>query len=387
MSTPTDRATTPGGGRGRAIARETLRRRRPRRGRLTTAVLASALLALAACTSQGEPEPAPSTTASAAPSVSLPGKPVPQPLPARWPLTGVAGEIQERPALSVKVENSAAARPQTGLEDADVVWEELVEGGITRFNAVYHSVVPGEVGPIRSVRPMDAAIAAPLGGLMAFSGGQVPFVQQIRDAGLQVLSNDEGVAGMYRVGFRRAPHNVYGSGPDLLAQADADHSAPPPQQLVYAWHPARASAVLKGTLVSVVDVSFPRTAPGWTWDGAADPGRGGPAGAWVRDDNGVVQTSAAGARLLATNVVVLRVQVVDTGSRDPAGNPVPETVLTGEGDAVVASGGKVLEARWSKAATADPVVLTDPDGGQVTLVPGTTWIELVPVNGGAVSWQ
>ncbi|WP_448073467.1 DUF3048 domain-containing protein [Georgenia yuyongxinii] len=356
---------------------------------MTTAVLASALLALAACTSQGEPEATPTTptTPSPVPAVSLPPKPVPQPLPARWPLTGVVGEIQERPALSVKVENSAAARPQTGLEDADVVWEEMVEGGITRFNAVYHSVVPEQVGPIRSVRPMDAAIAAPLGGLMAFSGGQPPFVQQIRAAGLQVLSNDEGVAGMYRVGFRRAPHNVYGSGPQLLAQADADHSAPPPEQLAYARDHARASAVLEGAPVAALNLSFPSAAPSWTWDAAADPGRGGPAGAWARLERGVAQTSSDGDRLLATNVVVMRVQVVDTGSRDPAGNPVPETVLTGEGDAVVASGGKVLEARWSKAGTADPVVLTDADGNEVSLVPGATWIELVPVNGGAVAWQ
>ena len=85
-----------------------------------------------------------------------------------------------RPALAVKIENSVDARPQSGLNAADVVWEEVVEGGITRFVAVYHSTLPPEIGPIRSVRPMDAAIAGPLHGLFAFSGGQGPFVDADR---------------------------------------------------------------------------------------------------------------------------------------------------------------------------------------------------------------
>ncbi|WP_249043204.1 DUF3048 domain-containing protein [Georgenia thermotolerans] len=355
-----------------------------RRRRALVALGAAALLALTACTSRSEPEPAPTTPS---PTVDLPTKPTPKPVPARWPLTGVAGEVEQRPAMSVKVENSVSARPQTGLEAADIVWEEMVEGGITRFNAVYHSVIPEEIGPIRSVRPMDAAISAPLHGLIVFSGGQPQFVQQMRAAGLQVLSNDEHAPGMYRVGFRRAPHNVYGNGPQLLGQADADHSAPPPEQLAYAWDPARATAVLSGAPASRLRVAFPAAAPGWTWDAGADAGRGGPAGAWVRDENGAAQASAGGTRIVATNVVVLRVQVVDTGTRDPAGNPVPETVLTGEGEAVVASGGKVVNAHWSKPGAGDPLALTDGAGKKVELVPGNTWIELVPISGGNVSWQ
>ncbi|WP_127132130.1 DUF3048 domain-containing protein [Georgenia sp. SYP-B2076] len=355
-------------------------RRRPwRRGRVGVAFVVGVALALAAC-SPSTPEPEPSTTTT--PAVDLAKKARPAPLPARWPLTGVAGEVTPRPALSVKIENSAAARPQTGLEDADVVWEEMVEGGITRFNAVYHSAVPDVLGPVRSVRPMDAAISGPLGGVMAFSGGQPQFVQQIRDAGLQVLSNDEGVRGLYRVKFRRAPHNVYGSGPDLLAQADGAHSAPPAEQLRHAWDAASASAVKAGTPASRIVLAFPSAAPGWTWDGAADAGRGGGPGVWARDERGAAQVSADGVRIVATNVVVLRVQVVDTGARDPAGLPVPETVLTGNGQALVATGGKVLEGTWSKAGTRDPLALTAADGTPLTIAPGNTWIELVPVNGG-----
>src|SRR5699024_1777127 len=95
---------------------------------------------------------------------------------ARWPLTGRpaedAGDALGRAAVSVKIENSPAARPQVGLQRADIVWEQLVEGGMTRLVATYHSDVPEDVGPIRSIRPMDAAIAGPAGGVLAFSGGQ-----------------------------------------------------------------------------------------------------------------------------------------------------------------------------------------------------------------------
>src|SRR3712207_2257043 len=97
--------------------------------------------------------------------------PVPPPA-VLWPLTGVESEEDadvDRPALAVKIENSVQARPQTGLGDADVVWEEVVEGGIARYVAVYHSSFPEQVGPVRSVRPMDAAIAAPLRGLFGRS--------------------------------------------------------------------------------------------------------------------------------------------------------------------------------------------------------------------------
>src|SRR5699024_2428343 len=127
-----------------------------------------------------------------------------------WPLTGMPGEVEERAAVAVKVENSPQARPQTGLEDADIVWEELVEGGMTRFNAVFHSRLPDVVGPIRSVRPMDAGITAPFGGVLVISGGQPRFLAEVRGAGVQLVSDDDGDDGFFRSSERRSPHNLYG---------------------------------------------------------------------------------------------------------------------------------------------------------------------------------
>ncbi len=343
-----------------------------------SALAAVGALLLAACSGPAE-QVRPTDPATTVPPVVVVDKaaaPAPV-IPPTWPLTGVEGGQEVRPAISVKIENSRQARPQTGLEQADVVWEQMVEGGETRFNAVFHSTIPTTVGPIRSVRPMDAAIAGPLGGIIVFSGGQGGFVQEMRDAGLQVLSNDEGADGMYRASDRRAPHNVYGTMADFYAADDGQRTAPPPQQFVLAPTAAESSAEVAGAPASHVDATFPAAKPSWDWDAGT--------GKWVRNESGDAAISADGVRLSATNVVIMRVDVRDTGTVDPAGAPVPETVLEGTGEVWVLGGGKAVKGTWSKGGTKDPVVLTAEDGTPILLAPGNSWVELVPNAGGNVT--
>lgn len=299
---------------------------------------------------------------------------VPEPVvPITWPLTGVRVEkVADRPAMSVKIENSPQSRPQTGLEQADVVWEQMVEGGVTRFNAVFHSKVPGTLGPIRSLRPMDAAISAPFGGLFVFSGGQGRFVDQVAATGLRMLSMDAGAAGFYRTRDRYAPHNVYGD-TDVFLEAAGDRG-PPPAQFRFARVAAQVSATA-GRAAKRIGIAFPASEPSWTWAGEA----------WARSEGSSNATTTDGGRIEATNVVVLRVQVRDTGTRDPGGNPVPETVLTGSGDAVVCSAGHSMSATWKKAKVDSVLELVDGDGEPVLLAPGNTWVEMVPASGSSVS--
>ncbi len=278
----------------------------------------------------------------------------------------------------MKIENPREVRPQTGLDAADVVWEQVVEGGVTRFVAVFHSAIPAEVGPIRSVRPMDPAITAPLRGVIAFSGGQPGFVRALADAGLQVVSHDAGDAGFYRTSGRSAPHNVFGDPERFLGQADAGHAAPPGPQFRFARRPDLATATLAGTPVGSVQITMSSySQPGWTWDAAT--------GTWLRTESGRPATAASGAQLRAANVVVLRVDLVDSGTTDPAGTPVPETRLVGTGAATVATGGRTIEVTWSKESVDAPLALVAADGQPVSLAPGTTWVELVPNGTGAVS--
>jgi Protein of unknown function (DUF3048) N-terminal domain/Protein of unknown function (DUF3048) C-terminal domain len=344
-----------------------------------TPVLVVLLVGLVGCTSTTaaeRPVAAPSSS-TAAPSPPPP----PPPPPVRWPLTGVeSGGPIDRPALAVKVENSAEARPQSGLAEADLVWEQVVEGGITRFVAVYHSTLPGEIGPVRSVRPMDVPITAPLKGVMAFSGGQPDFLANLGRAGLQLVSHDSGAAGFYRVGHRSAPHNVYADPAALLAQADPRHRAAPAAQFTVAEPGVRPTAVTRGRGTRTVELALSTVSrPRWSWDGAAR--------AWLRWEGPTPAVGPQGFQFRARNVVVLRVQVVDTAYVDAVGNPVPDAVLVGSGDALVATGGATVAARWSKGSLAEPVRLTLPGGAPVQLAPGNTWVELVDTGGGAVVLQ
>jgi hypothetical protein len=346
----------------------------------SAAVLVALVLTTSVACAQERREPtatsAPTTTTTT-PRTTTPA-PTPEPEPIYWPLTGVeTAQAVQRPALAVKIENSSSARPQTGLSAADQVWEQVVEGGITRFVAVYHSHLPPEIGPVRSVRPMDPGIAGPLHGLLAFSGGQQPFVDAVRAAGLQVISQDAGAAGYYRTG-RPAPHNIYADPSALVAQADAAHAASPAPQFVFVEPGERPSSMTAGAPATVVDLELSGIGrPRWDWDQLA--------GRWVRSERGVPAVEANGTPLQAVNVVVLRVDVVQTPYVDAIGTHVPETVMVGSGAAWVATSGHAVQATWSKTSATAPVVLTDANGRPITLYPGNTWIELVPNGTGAVT--
>ena len=345
--------------------------------RLGVALIVAAVLTSAGCSHHKKTPVAISSTP--APTTSAAPPPPPPPPPPRWPLTGVlmAAPV-DRPALAVKIENSIDARPQTGLNSADMVWEEVVEGGITRYLAVYHSSLPPEIGPVRSVRPMDPSIAGPLHGLFAFSGGQRPFPAAAAAAGLQVLSMDAGSAGFYRVRVRPAPHNVYANLAVFLRQADVHHRHSPPPQFAFAGAGEQPTAVPAGTPAARLNLTLSGIGhPVWTWSQAA--------GTWLRSEGTTPAVQADGHRLHATNVVVLRVDVVNTRYIDPAGNPVPETRLIGTGAALVASAGHTITATWSKSAVTSTLTLTGADHQPIRLAPGTTWIELVPNRTGAVS--
>lgn len=334
-------------------------------------------LALAGCSADTPRVPDPITKGPDIAAAKIaPPAPV---VPVTWPLTGVAAnDVVARPALAVKIENPREARPQTGLDQADIVWEQVVEGGVTRLVAVFNSVVADEVGPIRSVRPMDPAIVAPMHGIIAFSGGQAGFVNALKAAGVQTVSHDAGNDGFYRTKSHPAPHNVFGTPAKFWAQADADHQAPPPGQFPYVRRAEQATVAVLGTPAASVQIRMSGySQPGFTWDAAS--------GTWLRTEAGAAATAKSGARLAATNVITLRVVLVDSGTRDPAGSVVPETQMVGSGEALVATGGKTLPATWTKEAADKPLVLTAADGQVVKLAPGKTWIELVPTSTGSVT--
>ncbi|WP_028050159.1 DUF3048 domain-containing protein [Cellulomonas sp. URHD0024] len=348
---------------------------------LVVAVGAMSLLAACSGGSNDTPTQTPLPNVSKAAAIEPAKVPPPAPVvPPRWPLTGIAAtDMPVRPALAVKIENSSDARPQTGLDQADNIWEEVVEGGISRFVAVYHSQVPAELGPIRSVRPMDPAILAPMHGLIAFSGGQAPFVAALKVAGIQTISMDAGADGFYRKkGVGPAPHNVYGTPQTFWGQADADHGAAPAPQFVVAKQADAATAIASGAPAGTVRVQLSGSEkPTWSWDAGS--------GTYLRSEGSTPAVVRSGTRISATNIVTLSVQLVDSGTIDPAGNPVPATVLEGTGEGTLSTGGKSVSVTWKKGSVNEVLTLTAADGSTATLAPGVTWIELVPRGTGSVT--
>lgn len=315
------------------------------------------LLGLSACTNSGPAKPQPSKTAAPA---------TPQ-VQETWPLTGLPrAEVSPHPAVAVKVENTVAARPQSGLEAADMVFEEQVEGGLTRFNAVFHSQLPEEIGPIRSVRPMDTAIAGQFGAMLVYSGGVAQFEEKVAAAGLHGFNEDQALGASYRVNWRRMPHNLYLSIPKLFEKVGQQGLDEPPTIFDFAQKTDTPSAA-RGQAASHLSMTFPSLKVEYSWNGKR----------WERSDGGVKSTARTGQILQSDNVVALVTKIVDTSVRDSAGFPVPETILTGGGKAYVASAGKVAEVTWAKDSDGSPLLLSDASGAPVVLNPGTTWVELL----------
>ena len=333
-------------------------------------------LTMAACSSS--PEPIPTPTVTVTPTIDSDKSAVPDPnMPTTWPLTGIEGgkggdKLVNRPAMSVKIENTSAARPQSGLENADVVWETIVEFDVSRFIAVYHSDLPDAIGPIRSARPMDVQVISPLDGLFVFSGAQGGINKLIaKTPGIQAMSQDAGSRGLYRLGTRSAPHNVYGTLKEIVGLANSKHSSSPEPQFVFARDAKTASTTLDGKKTSGIALRMSAaSSPSWTWSAKSET--------WLRAEGSTPAMSAAGKQLAATNVVVIVVESFNSPFKAQGGAPVPDLRLKGKGKAVVASGGKSIEVKWSKKNIGSPLELTDKAGKPVELAPGNTWVELLP---------
>ena len=289
------------------------------------------------------------TTTTAPPVAPETGLPDPQ------------GASLTRPALWVKIENlSEQVRPQAGLDVADVVYEQITEGGITRFIALFNSQIPDVVGPIRSTRAMDADVVAPLGGIFAYSGGIADSVRLINQAPVNAVDDTKAGPAMFRDKTRRAPHNLFGHADQLLAKGGKP--VPPPPLFQYLAN----GEIFTGDPVMAFTVKYDRGyAPTYTFDA--------PTGTWKRDIDAVPFTATSGQHVAPTNVIV---QFVPCCVPSPEGGAY-QTV--GSGDAWVFTQGKVLRGKWNRTDRSQVTQFVDAAGAPVKLAPGRTWVEFAPI--------
>lgn len=321
-----------------------------------TAALLSASLLLTAC-GGGEEKEEPKAEETVEPAV-----------PATWPLTGEElpeGKDAERnhPVLVAKIDNTSSASPQVGLGKADLVFEELVEGRMTRLAAFYYSTLPAEVGPVRSMRATDIGIVSPVDAVLVTSGAAPDTKDRLARAGVDFL--EEGVEGFRRDSARPQTYSVMAD-LKVLAKGAKTEAARPDDYFVF----GAPDELPEGKPAAAFDVDFGNHTTSWSFAN----------GTYV-NENGL---AAQGDEFAASNVLVLRVKVVDAGYKDMAGSFVPESVFEGKGKAQLFHGGRVIDATWSKKGRGGALTLEA--GGEELKIPvGKTWVELLPAEDAEVT--
>ena len=253
--------------------------------------------------------------------------------------------------------------PQAGLSGADLIVEELVEGGVTRLAAFYNSELPTEVGPIRSMRASDIGIV-PTDSTIVTSGAAGVTISRMQSAKIPFIS--EGAKGVYRASGRFAPHNLMAN----LADISTTTRKPKERPADYLPWGTKADLPKGGKAVSLAASFGSRTTT------------------WAYDKDGYRNTNtyaAADDQFIADSVLVLRVQTGDAGYLDPSGSYVPETKFEGEGAALLFHGGRVIKATWKKDELRSQLTLTA-KGKDLVVPAGHTFVELVPISGGGVSY-
>lgn len=285
------------------------------------------------------------------------------------PLTGeeiAVGTDLSYPALAVKIDNHPDARPQTGIDMADVVFEMRAEG-VTRFMAVFHSQQPSPIGPVRSSRTSDFDLIRGLSNpLYASSGGNDYVARGLRSLpmyGVTALTS----RAYFRGTDHRAPHNLYANSPDLFSLAPDDAGPPTP------WFKYRAEGTdLVSTarpITGAVTIAY-KEGPivTHTWDEAT--------GGWLRTQDGRPHTTVEGDQLSPENVVIMAAKYIVS----PADSASPELISVGGGTLYVLTDGNAIEGTWTRETAESAPVLLDADGTEILLTPGRTWV-LYPEEG------
>ena len=267
-----------------------------------------------------------------------------------------------RPAAVVKIDNHPRALPQWGLNQADVVYEELVEARLTRFAAIFHSSNAEVVGPIRSARTGDFALLSNLNRpIFVNSGANAYTARALRSVNaISIIDGSTIAKGVFeRSQDKHAPHNLVTNTARIFA-AGTEGGTPPKY---FRFRP-EGETLQRASAISGVDISFGQIEASYRWDAAL--------GGWARTQNGSEHTDFDGVRVAPENVIVQFVRY----RQSPANPATPEPVLTGTGEAWIFSDGKVVQGTWERLAELDLPVFRNDNALIVGLTPGRTWIAL-----------
>ncbi|MDB1086621.1 DUF3048 domain-containing protein [Streptomyces sp. ACA25] len=278
------------------------------------------------------------------------------------PFTG--GAPASGPVLAVKIDNVRAARPQTGLDQADLVYVEQVESGLSRLLAVYSGSLPEHIGPVRSAREADLELLEQFGSpALGYSGAQSALLPDIAAAPLYPVAPENAPGAFERRPQRAAPHNLYLDPTAVLAAApDAD----PPQDIGFRFGDAPEG----GEPTPEYSVGFPNADFSFTWSGQEDR--------WLIGMDGTAALTEQGDRLTAATVVVQHVLIRPSELQDRWGNVTPYSETVGSGTAQVLRDGQAFQATWERPDAGGGTEFTDPDGERLPFSEGPVWVVLAP---------
>ena len=279
-----------------------------------------------------------------------------------------------KPVTAIMIENSPDARPHSGLKQAEVVYEAIAEGGITRFLTLFQQHKPQLIGPVRSLRMYYVDWLAPYQASVAHVGGSHASLQEVRNGKYRDIDQFFNGSSYWRANDRRPPHNVYTSFEKLDA-LNASKGYKSSQFTSFARADGKASD--KPNAVSI-DINFSSSwyNTHYDYDRASNT--------YLRSIGGQASNDREEGRLAPSVVIALHVNettVMEDGWRQ-------SIVTTGTGTATVFQNGTVAECTWRKNDRFSPLELIDAAGKPVALNRGQTWIAAVPNSGGGgVSWQ
>lgn len=290
------------------------------------------------------------------------------------PLTGleVSKEQSERPVTAIMIENSPDARPQSGVINAGVVFEAIAEGGITRYLCLYQEMMPGLIGPVRSLRPYYLDWAAAFDPSIVHVGGSANALTEVRSGKYKDADQFFNGGYFWRATDRYAPHNVYTSGEkmDQLNQAKGYAAS---TFTAFRRKAAAPSPTPNATKINV-DVSGPLYNSAYNYDTATNT--------YYRFLNGKPDNNREGGQIHPNVVIVLKIPhtlVYEDGYRE-------SLTTIGSGEAVIFQDGAFAPVTWNKADKKSQITFTDVSGAPVKLNPGITWITAIPTNK-SVTWQ
>ena len=280
---------------------------------------------------------------------------------------------QSAPVL-VQVENLSTARPQSGLQDAQLVYEYVTEGGISRFSVMYTSPPKGKVGPIRSARLVTVSLAKMYGAVLVFSGGSTFIKGQIQSSGIPNFDENSANGDLFRDPTRAAPHNLYTDGShmsDISSRANASSVS------WSLWDRTSPGSVSGGRQVSSVTVPVSESeTPTFTYDSSA--------GGWKRSepDTGTFVDANTHAPLIVSTLIVQQVTINPTSEVvDVNGQTGVDHQITGSGKAQVFTAGREFDASWTQGSSGPPSFSTGDHPAPIA--PGLVWICLVATGSSA----